>query len=540
MKKFGTLLGIAVLVLLLALAIAEWWTGGNLSGRKENGDYAWAKSLLSENKPYKARAVIEKYSSQFSENPGDKPNWLDLEIKDLAAMPQDSRNIVGLYQTFPKAFENQNEKTILLLAAQLINQRDFDDFEKLKTEWASKTTEPGIWFGLQSDSLAVQGKVNDAIALLKGKHFEGKNDLPRLLRLAFLTSKTNIEETWNLLNQAIKIDPSNTEAHIYRAQILEQLNKLPLARLEYIAAIQGSPKDPFIYDQLAEFLLRYGEIQSALSIWNIALQYPNSDQVWVKSIFWSKVGQPFPFEWKKLQIPDGPLNPLIQYLLNLKPNEFWNSAAFEKLINGGYYLRTQQATFWLRLIQTLMSDKPGDALNLLQYSTFKESSWSPSIEHALEQILTYRKTGSLQIDSQDQQTLKRLSPNSTTMEQTYNHAFFKDLNELSQYSSIDLTTDKMPKDLRNLLMSSEAYAAPFLAGMWLEAAWALHQMSVIPADFPLWYAFGLTQTIRILQGPMQALEFATKQPPSPPLNLLIGELLIFTGNVEALRINSSR
>lgn len=393
MKKFGTLLGIAVLVLLLALAVAEWWTGGNLTGRKEQADYAWAQRLLEENKPYDAKAIIDKYAAEFSENPGNNPDWLKLEIQDLTARPQDSKNIVGLYQSFPKAFENQDEKTILLLAAQLISQRDFDDFEKLRNQWASKTKSPGVWFGLQGDALLAQGRVNDEITFLKTKKFEGKEDLPRLLRLAYLTSRINIEDTWNYLNEAIKIDPSNSEAHIYRAQILEQVKKLALARLEYIAAIQGSPKDPYIYDQLAEFMLRYGEVQAALGIWNLVLPFPNSDQIWVKALFWSKAVQPYPIDWTKLQIPDGPLAPLIQYLLSLKSNEFWNTEAFEKIPNGAYFLRTQQATFWLRLIQALLDNKPNDALNILQYGTFKEVSWSPNIEKAIEQVLTYRKTG---------------------------------------------------------------------------------------------------------------------------------------------------
>ena len=72
----------------------------------------------------------------------------------------------------------------------------------------------------------------------------------------------------------------------------------------------------------------------------------------------------------------------------------------------------------------------------------------------------------------------------------------------------------------------------FLAAGWIEAALQLHRLSVIPDGFPDWVAYGVTQALRFGRGNEKALAFASKQKPSPALDVLIGELLLAEGKTD--------
>lgn len=531
MKKVGIFVGFLLLAAVLALAGIEWWTGGAISGKRERNEFEYAQKLLSENKVWKAQGIISRYSSEYSETPKNHPDWLSLAIQALSKNSEESRKLVSLYTTYPKAFDNQDEKTILVLSSQLIAQRNYDEYNRLKKEWAPKTKNPAMWLSLDSDVLMTQDKRTEAIALLQSKTFEGPQDLPRLVRLALLTGKDSLENTWKYLNEAAEKDPKNPDVRVYRAQILEQINKLPLARLEYISAIQADPKNPNTYDQLAEFFRRHGQYQAALAVWNIALPMEGSEAIWLKALFWNKVSIPYNIEWSKLTPPEGKLTPLINYMLQLKPEAFWDAQAFQKIPNGAAYLSTQQETFWLRLIDALQNDRSGEATEILNYNPFRAVTWAPVIQDVLEKVLAFRKSGSFK--KENQVTFQVDTPESKQSKEALDHPFIRQIDELSNHSSMELTKDIMPNDLRNILMSPEAYSATFLVGNWLNTALALNKLTVIPLDFPLWYPYGLTQAIRFIKGPQQALEFATKQPENPPLDLLIGELLVTTGSPDA-------
>ncbi len=89
------------------------------------------------------------------------------------------------------------------------------------------------------------------------------------------------------------------------------------------------------------------------------------------------------------------LKPLIEYLINLEPGEFWNQREFNHLSNANKYLKNQQETFWLKLLHALKNQQEKEALNLLKYNPFTTKSWFPELEIALKRILIYRQTGTL-------------------------------------------------------------------------------------------------------------------------------------------------
>ena len=92
--------------------------------------------------------------------------------------------------------------------------------------------------------------------------FPAPRMFPRLVRLALATSGSNLTTSWNYLADAAQLDPRNTEVRSFRAQILEQIGKDELARVEYVAAHVAEPQNPLLRDQLAEFYRRQGN-----SIW---------------------------------------------------------------------------------------------------------------------------------------------------------------------------------------------------------------------------------------------------------------------------------
>jgi tetratricopeptide (TPR) repeat protein len=79
-------------------------------------------------------------------------------------------------------------------------------------------------------------------------------------------------------------------------------------------------------------------------------------------------------------------------------------------------------------------------------------------------------------------------------------------------------------------LSDEVYSAAFLSSGWWEAGLQLHRLNVIPSTFPPWVAYNIAKALHINQSPEEALKFATAQPETPLLSLLMGELLTISGD----------
>jgi predicted Zn-dependent protease len=93
---------------------------------------------------------------------------------------------------------------------------------------------------------------------------------------------------------------------------------------------------------------------------------------------------------------------------------------------------------------------------------------------------------------------------------------------LSEASPAQLSA-AIPYQLQNFLQSKEAFALPFLAIGWTEAALQLHALEKFPDQFPSWIAESVTRAIAQNRNSQSALEFALNQKSSPVLSLLIAE-----------------
>lgn len=504
--------------------------------KQEIQDLQRTKELLNESKTEEALSLIEKYAEEVNYNNETGREWLDLLIRASDATGN-LQQLIILYDYYPKAFEG-HEKAALFVANYYISNNHPKEYQELRDKWKGREARPESWFVLDADKLIIEGKRKEAVDLLNSRSFPAKNDTPRLIQLALLNVTENPKAAWDYLALAYTKDPENSEIRTYRARLLESFGKNSLAQQEYAAAINTDPKNLYLKDQLAEFYLRHKEYNSALEVWSGNLKPPSLDIIWNKALFWSKVVAPLKIDLNSLKIPEGKLSPLIEYELALKPNEFWNPAEFDKIPNGQQYLKTQQTTFWLKLLEALKQNKEKEAYDLLQFNPFANTSWNQDLEEALKRVLLYRKFGQF-VPEKTQNPLdgKTASADNAGESKPIPSKdlpfYFAQLDFAAKNPESNQSGHEIPSDLKELLKGPEAFAAAFLTAGWMEAALDLHALNIIPSTYPEWYAYELTQAMRQNKGVSAALEFATLQSPTPALTLLISELLIASGSPDA-------
>lgn len=532
MRKVVTLFLVLSSIVALSLAYFYWpkierrYKKMTLDKSQEAKDIARTKELLSNAKPEEALAIIQKYGDEVDNRSEEGREWLDLLIRASEATLNTPQLLV-LYEYYPKAFDG-HEKAAILIANTFVASGRTKDYQVLRDNWKGRETLPETWFVLDGDKLLAEGKRKEAIDFLNSKNFPGKADTSRLVRLALFYIFEQPKQAWEYLDQAYQKDPENPEIRSYRAKLLETIGRPNLALIEYAGALQSDPNNLYLRDQLADFYLRNKQVPQALQIWQENLKSPSLDMIWIKTLFWNKVAQPVSFDWESTQPPHGKLDSLVEYLLSLKPDQFWDAAAYENVKDNSHYLKTQQVTYWLRLLQLLKDGKEKEAGDLIQFNPFQTISWNPQLENALKRIIAYRTTGHFVPDTNIGFEKKKEAAPTKPIVTAENVLLYTQLDGLSQAK-----TPVVPEDLQALLKGPEAYTAALLSTGWNEAALKLHNLSVIPADYPEWFAPELTQAIRLNRGLPQALEFATLQNSTPQLSLLLGELLVASQSPDA-------
>lgn len=485
------------------------------NSHQEVSDLRKAEQFLANSQPENALEIISKYRNLIDNpSPASQP-WIDLLVRSSEAL-YDTPQLVVINEYYPDALQNY-EKASILVAESYIKSGNSQKYADIRAAWEGRETQKNTWLVLDADQLLLDGRYIEAVNKLNSQTFEGKDDTRRLVRLAILQAGDKPHTALTLLADAQKKDPQNPDIHIYRAKILENAQRTSEALIEYQSAAFGHPDNALMQDQLAEFYLRNHQYSQALKTWTSSLTLPSADNLWVKALFWNKVLTPAKFNWSKATPPKEENRYLINYLLNLKPGQYWDAAAFAKVPDSDQFLKTQQLTIWLQLLEALKNQNELDALYILEKSPFAAVSWNPDLELALKRIIVYRSTGQLNLvddshkfhDDQEDRPI---------------HPFFTELDRLAN------SHEPIPSDLQALLKSKEAYASAFLAAGWLEAALQLHNLNVIPEEFPDWVAYGLTQAIKTNRDNITALEFASLQHSTPHLSLLIGELMVAGGN----------
>ncbi len=470
MRKELALLAVLVIGLIIVINISYWpKTSSEFSPSKLNErsstDREQVLTLIRENHAKEALKIIKQYKEDMEAETPEGQRWLALFIDASETIP-DPLQLTILYEHSPQNFL-VNEKASLLVAEQYIKTGQGDKYAALRAGWRNREDRSELWFVLDADRLVLEGKQPEAIAYLQSQEFNDSADAARLMRLGLLTLLTDPKESWKYFNAASKKDPDNSDLHIYKAKLLEAADKQDLAAAEYVTALQNDQKNPLIKNDAAEFYIRNGQYDKAIEIVTEGLPAPSSDALWIKALFWNKVLMPIKFNWAQHTPPTGFLQPLVNYLLVLNANQFWNDELYKNVANGHQYLQTQQATYWLRLLQALKEGQEKNAITLIENNPFQNNSWHPALELALLRILNYRQNGTLQLSALET-PMKRMATKKSSITH-YSPDLYKKIEELAGNSTT------ISPDFAESLKSKEAIARAFLAAGWLEASSKLMQ-----------------------------------------------------------------
>ncbi|MGA8164184.1 MAG: hypothetical protein WB791_04055 [Waddliaceae bacterium] len=535
MQKVGIVFGVVVIGLAVALGIRIIPTlqkqnqPQTLQTDQELQDFNEAKMLLGSSKPEEALGIIHRYKEEIESLSHNGIQWLKLFIIG-AEQEKNIPQLIILFEFFPEIFK-EHESSSLFVADNYINQNKIKDYTKIRSLWKDRETKVASWFFLDIDKLLLEGRRTEAIETLKSHTLNDKADMGRLVRLALLNNE-DPKTAWEYLREAYAKNPRNPEIRSFRAKLLESVGKYNQAHKEYQASVRLEAGNLFFKDQLAEFYLRQKQYPLAMKTWKEHLLPPSLDKFWIKSLFWSKVSSPVDVDWQNTPIPQGRLKPLIEYLINLEPGEFWNHREFNHLSNASDYFKNQQETFWLKLLHALKLRKEREALHLLTFNPFITTSWFPELETALKRILTYRKSGTFLFEN-PLRHLEKISTNHPSSQSPPQPPFFKQIEQLAAKEIEEGSTDYLSQEWKELLSSKEAFTAAFLAADWEEAALQLHSLPIIPHTFPRWIPYQLTQAIHHNRSLLEALEFASLHTSTPELSLLRAELIITAGNTDS-------
>lgn len=427
--------------------------------------------LLAAGQFAEALAVIRN-AKEDAVDQRNRHRWAELEVKALNGL-DDVGRLCDSFEAQPDVFRTDETAALVVGRAQAEFAR-FESFETLRQLWRGHETMRKEWAFLDADVLACQSEDLDAISALEEVEFSGKEDAGRLARVGLLRSRIDLVEGQNQLMKAAEIDPQNPDVRFCWAQFHEAQGQFDEAQNAYRAALKcRSQNAPFIRDRLADLLVRRGQYQEALHVWHEGLGRPSLDVLWLKVLFWSRVAQPIQLPPTDA-LPSGYVRPIVDFLLALSPDEFWDTQAFDPIAQHRPELLSRQEVFWLRVLQSVKIGDDVGAQTLLSVSGFGVRSWNAPLENALRRILTYRRRRFLGPPS----TTDWVSPHPAR-----NHPFFVEL----ETGPADATSYCLPEVPDRLLRGPFSIPAACLAVGWKEAASKLLAgMTHIPDELPDW------------------------------------------------------
>ncbi len=477
-----------------------------------------------------ALSIIQKNEDALEYHTENGKRWVAL-LLNISSATGNVPQLVVLYDNFPEAFEN-DEKLSLIVGNQMISAGRANEYENLREKWKGHEKRLQDWLVLDADLLVLRHEHPEAFKLLSSQSFEGSDDTGRLVRLALLSIPENSTAAWDFLSAANAKDPKNPDIHTYRAGLLESAGKKPLALAEFTSAVQTDPRNVLLKDQLAEFYLRESDYYQAMTIWLETFKETAYEPALVKALFWNHVITPIQYDWKALSIPKGNLQPFIRYLMDLPQATFWDENLFSRIQGGQRFVLSQTYSVWLRFLQDLKDGKENEAEYLFQFNPLATASWGKDLSQAFQQILLYRKYGTLSLEALNNPLSKE--PLKEHIAADYTHSGSDFFLELEKYASKTSDSGKtpVPAALHALLTSPEAFSAVLLSAGWYEAALQLNRSDVLPNDFPDWVAVKMTQALRINRNDETALAYAAVQKSSSPLSQVINDLFAANPNAE--------
>ena len=395
-----------------------------------------------------ARAVLRQGGSRAMQS--------QLAAVMVAACKQlgDAASLEDMFTTHADAVIKDETASLMTARAQTETGRT-ESFQVLRQAWQENGAAPWEWQTLEADLLMEQEKTRHAESLLRQRQFAGPHDAVRLARLAELLLATTPNEAEAHLRQALRLAPDNPGVQQSRARMLERLGRMDEAGEAWRAAAKCSRGDPFHLDHYAEHLVRRRDYTGALACWRDALTQSAADTLWLKAFFWERVAGPVCIPWKTLELPPGPLGPLLESLLAMPEEQFWQADKLEHLAQGHQDFSSRPECLWLRILQALTGRREEAALAMLSTSRPDSRRYFDMLEAALRQALTYRR-------------MQFLNPGlhiaGAGMPRAWCVALFQ---RMDRWAHGELST--LPQDLAAMLSGPDAFAELFRAVGWTRA-----------------------------------------------------------------------
>ncbi|MFV0341129.1 MAG: hypothetical protein ACK5MA_10990 [Parachlamydiaceae bacterium] len=499
---------IAALLAAIALGSFTFWSYAERQESKQQQDAEQqelfqqklqiAESLIYRKHPQNALNLLKNNTPDTSQTAEERARWLELTLKSAEGM-ENQKLLVELYNLDPSLFTNR-ESLGLKIAAYYLQKDDFLSFDKIKSDFKSQPKSSPQWDLLTADALALQGQSDKARTLLESLRLQGAQETERLLRLALLAENEHPKYAFDKLTEALKNSPQNSDLHYYRAKLLQNSGHEELAQKEIEQALRLSPETPFYREELIDGYIEKGQWQQAYNALQSFYLPPSSGKIWLSALFLDKAYKPFPTHFDNRPIPEDQFTPLLRYLLTVGRDNYWNYILAAQQPAIDHLANQTTKALWLKLLNDLNIGHEKDSLHLLEAHP-EMAALHPQLYEGLKQTLAFRlRTPSAPIYAQKPTEQKP-------------HPLFTQLHS-TPYS----------KELEKLLVSDEAFTAVLLAAGWNEAAIREHKLTSLPAEFPKWVAFSLTQALNENRGPEAALQFAYAQSETPQLSLLIGTL----------------
>ncbi len=368
---------------------------------------------------------------------------------------RDAPSLEDLFRTNADAVLKDETASLMTARAQTETGRA-ESFHVLRQAWQEDGVAPWEWLTLEADLLMEQEKARQAESLLRQRQFSGPRDAVRLARLAELSLSTMPKEAEIQLGHALRLTPNAPEVHRSRARMLERAGRLDEAGEAWRAAAKCSGGDPFHLDHYAEHLVRRRDFAGALACWRDALAQPATDTLWLKAFFWERVTGPVCIPWKTLEPPPGPSRPLLEHLLAMPQEQFWQTDTMEQFAQSHPDFSSRPECLWLRISQALGGRREEAALAMLSMSRPDARRGFDMLEAALRQVLTYRR-------------MQFLNPALCIVGEGSPQAWCVPLfRRMDQWAHGELA--EFPRDLAALLAGADAFAELFRAVGWSHAA----------------------------------------------------------------------
>jgi Flp pilus assembly protein TadD len=422
---------------------------------------------------------------------------------------RDLPRLLALWEREPSLLAAHEDAALLVLRV-LGALRDADGALALREKWRGRETQTHLWQAFDADQLMLARRAAEAVALLQGQSFAGAADCGRLLRLSLLQAG-NAAKAWEFLERAYAADPKNPDVRSFRGQVLENAGQRELARIEYVAALVGDPRDAIRREQLISFYVRAGNFAQALQTCADGLGADGPDFLWLQWQFWRRmIG---PDAERKTATPPGRLRPLVDQLRAQPAGVFWDWRASEGLRDLPRYTSQRQEVFWLQVWQFLREGKEAEAADLLTASRFRSTSYHRELECALRIVLRWRASDRAPV-------VGDFSRNPAV---AVRHVL---LEEIESWGRGTLGSERvLSAETRAFLRGPQAFAGLALAAGWTEAALQLVDQQATYSGEPEWFRYGLAQALRFNRGADEALAFLRRHPATPTAQLLQGEIL---------------